>query len=131
MKYVRNIEDMEPDTCKRSLRFVVQKRENQTLRDTYFLIDPEKSPSKYLKMGFTIVYAGGKTTGHSHKAHEEVYYILQGKGKMVVGDSEYEIKTGDALYVPFGLFHTTYNTGILPLQLLWVTAKDPEKEDNE
>jgi mannose-6-phosphate isomerase-like protein (cupin superfamily) len=127
MKFVKNIEDMDPDVCDRSLRHATKKREKETLRDTYFLIDPEKSPSKNLKMGYTTVYANGKTTGHSHEDHEEVYYVIQGRGKMVVGDSEYEIKTGDALYVPFGLFHTTYNTGILPLQLLWVTAKDIEK----
>lgn len=124
MKYVQNIETMSPDECERSLRFAVKDRQNETLRDTYFLIDPETSPSKNLKMGFTIVYANGKTTGHAHTDHEEVYYVIQGRGKMVVGDSEYEITTGDALYVPFGLFHTTYNTGILPLHLLWVTAKD-------
>ncbi|MFW6137993.1 MAG: cupin domain-containing protein [Spirochaetota bacterium] len=131
MKYVNNIEDMQPDTCDRSLRFAVKNREKKTLRDTYFLIDPEESPSKNLKMGFTIVYAGGKTTGHSHPDHEEVYYVLQGKGRMEVGETQYEVNTGDALYVPFGLFHTTYNTGILPLHLLWVTGKGPEKESSE
>lgn len=129
MKYIRNIEDMEPDECDRSLRFATKNRKQETLRDTYFLIDPENSPSKNLKMGFTTVYAEGKTTGHAHKDHEEIYYVIQGRGKMVVGDSEYEIKTGDALYVPFGLFHTTYNTGILPLQLLWVTVKDVSAGD--
>ncbi len=124
MKYVRNIEDMEPDTCERSLRFAVGNRKQETLRDTYFLIDPAECPSKNLKMGLTTVYANGKTTGHEHPNHEEVYFVLQGKGKMVVGEDEYEIKTGDALYVPFGAFHTTYNIGVLPLQLLWVTAED-------
>ncbi len=124
MKYIKNIEEMEPDLCNRSLRHAFKNCKQETIRDTYFLIDPKNSPSKNIKMGFTIVYAGSKTTGHSHKNHEEVYFVIQGKGKMVVGDSEYDIKTGDALYVPFGLFHTTYNTGILPLHLLWVTAKD-------
>jgi len=129
MKYVKNIEDMIPDNCDRSLRYATKKRKGETLRDTYFLIDPEDSPSKNLKMGFTIIYAEGKTTGHSHKQHEEVYYVIQGKGKMVVGDTEYDIKSGDALYVPFGLFHTTYNTGIFPLQLLWITTKDVSIEE--
>ncbi len=127
MKYVRNVEDMKPDTCERSLRFATGNREGKTLRDTYFLIDPHECPSKNLKMGFTTVYANGKTTGHEHPNPEEVYYVLQGRGKMVVGEDEYDIKTGDALYVPFGEFHTTYNTGILPLELLWVTAEDREK----
>lgn len=127
MKYVRNIENMEPDTCDRSLRFAIGNRKGETLRDTYFLIDPDECPSKNLKMGFTTVYANGKTTGHEHPNHEEVYYVLQGRGKMVVGEDEYDIKMGDALYVPFGEFHSTYNTGILPLQLLWVTAEDRER----
>jgi mannose-6-phosphate isomerase-like protein (cupin superfamily) len=127
MKHVVNIEDFERDSCDRSLQFVTKGRVNQTLRDTYYLVDPKSSPSKNLQMGLTVVYADGKTTGHSHADHEEVYYVLQGRGRMVVGDSEYDIKAGDALYVPFGEFHTTFNTGILPLQLLWVTGRDETK----
>jgi mannose-6-phosphate isomerase-like protein (cupin superfamily) len=125
MKFVVNINDQTPDTCDRSLRFAVKGREGTTLRDTYYLVDPKSSPSKNLQMGYTTVYANGKTTGHSHAQHEEVYFVIQGQGRMVVGEDEYEIKAGDGLYVPFGVFHTTFNTGILPLQLLWVTCQDP------
>lgn len=128
MKHVVNIENMAPDECDRSLRYATAERKGQTLRDTYYLVDPQSSPSKNLQMGLTIVYANGKTTGHSHPDREEVYYVIQGRGRMVVGDSEYDISTGDALYVPFGVFHTTFNTGILPLHLLWVTGKDQTKE---
>jgi mannose-6-phosphate isomerase-like protein (cupin superfamily) len=128
MRYVVNIEDMAPDTCDRSLRFATEDRKNQTLRDTYYLVSPGSSPSQNLQMGLTIVYARGKTTGHSHPDLEEVYYVIQGRGRMVVGDSEYDIKAGDSLYVPFGVFHTTYNTGILPLHLLWVTGRDATKQ---
>ena len=123
MKYLVNIEDMKPDEDKRSLRYAVKNREGETLRDTYFLIDPEKSPSRNLKMGYTIVYPTGKTTGHSHDDMEEVYFIVSGRGKMVIGKDEFPIKAGDALYVPFGEFHTTHNTGIEPLKLLWVTGR--------
>ena len=123
MKYLVNIEDMKPDEDKRSLRYAVKNREGETLRDTYFLIDPEKSPSRNLKMGYTIVYPTGKTTGHSHDDMEEVYFIVSGRGKMVIGNDEFPVQTGDALYVPFGEFHTTYNTGIEPLKLLWVTGR--------
>ena len=123
MKYLVNVEDMKPDEDKRSLRYAVKNREGETLRDTYFLIDPEKSPSRNLKMGYTIVYPTGKTTGHSHDDMEEVYFIVSGRGKMVIGNDEFPIQTGDALYVPFGEFHTTYNTGVEPLKLLWVTGR--------
>ena len=128
MKYLVNVEDMKPDEDKRSLRYAVKNREGEPLRDTYFLIDPEKSPSRNLKMGYTIVYPTGKTTGHSHDDMEEVYFIVSGRGKMVIGSDEFPIQTGDALYVPFGEFHTTYNTGIEPLKLLWVTGRVEKRE---
>jgi mannose-6-phosphate isomerase-like protein (cupin superfamily) len=128
MKYLVNIEDMKPDEDERSLRCMVKDRQREILRDTYFLIDPEKSPSKNLEMGYTIVYPTGRTTGHVHDDMEEVYFILSGKGKMVVGDDEFPIQGGDALYIPFGAFHVTYNTGIDPLKFLWVTGHLGKKE---
>ena len=127
MKYLVNIDDKAPDEDKRSLRHVVKDREEETLRDTYFLIDPEDSPSRNLKMGHTIIYPTGKTTGHAHEDMEEVYYILSGKGKMVVGEDEFPVQVGDAFYVPFGEYHVTYNTGNQPLAILWVTGRVEEK----
>jgi mannose-6-phosphate isomerase-like protein (cupin superfamily) len=123
MKYLVNIDDKAPDVDKRSLRHLVKDRDDETLRDTYFLIDPGDSPSKNLKMGHTIIYPTGKTTGHAHEDMEEVYYILSGKGKMVVGDDEFPVRGGDAFYVPFGEYHVTYNTGNQPLAILWVTGR--------
>jgi mannose-6-phosphate isomerase-like protein (cupin superfamily) len=59
---------------------------------------------------------------------EEVYYVVSGQGTMVVDKDEYEIKQGDALYVPPGVFHTTKQTGNVPLTVVWVTAKiDPQE----
>jgi mannose-6-phosphate isomerase-like protein (cupin superfamily) len=123
MEYLVNIEEMKPDEDKRSLRHAIKERESEILRDTYFLIDPETSPSRNLKMGYTIVYPTGKTTGHAHEDMEEVYFILSGRGKMVIDADEFPIKEGDAFYVPFGAFHVTYNTGIQPLKILWVTGR--------
>lgn len=127
MKYLVNVEEMKPDEDKRSLRYAVKNREVETLRDTYFLIDPERSPSRSLKMGYTIIYPTGKTTGHSHEDMEEVYFVLSGRGRMVIGNDQFPIQAGDAFYVPFGEFHTTYNTGIEPLKVLWVTGRVEEK----
>ena len=46
---------------------------------------------------------------------------------MKVGDDEYPIKAGDALYVPPSEFHTTIQKGNLPLTVIWVTCKTAEK----
>ena len=123
MKYVTNIEEKQPDVDERSLRHVVKDRASEILRDTYYLIDPEHSPSKNLTMGYTVIYPTGKTTGHAHDDMEEVYYILSGKGKMAIDEDEFPIKAGDAFYVPFGAFHVTYNTGNEPMAMVWVTGR--------
>ena len=85
MKYLVNIEDMKPDKDEPSLRHTVKDRQSEILRDTYFLIDPERSPSKNLKMGYTIVYPTGRTTGHAHDDMEEVYLSSPEKAKWSSG----------------------------------------------
>jgi mannose-6-phosphate isomerase-like protein (cupin superfamily) len=83
----------------------------------------ENSPTKRLTMGYTTIYPTGSTTGHTHEDMEETYFVISGKGVMVVGEDEFEIEQGDALYVPPGEFHTTYQRGNMPLVVLWVTGK--------
>lgn len=128
MKFINNVQDKEADVDPRSLRARIQNRDKDVLRDTYFLVDPEDSPSRRLKMGCTVIYPTGTTTGHAHADMEEVYYVISGEGVMVVGEDKFPIKSGDAFYVPPGEFHTTYQSGNLPLTVLWVTGKlEPEE----
>lgn len=130
MQYKFNVQNIAPDEDPRSLRARVCSRDSQVLRDTYFLIDSNNSPSKRLTMGYTTIYATGTTTGHTHDDREEVYFVISGEGIMVIGEEQFAIKPGDGLYVPPGIFHTTLQTGNQPLVVLWVTGK-VEAEDLE
>jgi len=125
MKYVVNVQNMSPDLDPRSLRDRVKNRDKAVLRDTYYLINPEEKncKSRRLTLGHTTIYPTGTTTGHSHDDMEEVYYIISGKGIMIVGEDEFKIEQGDALYVPPGVFHTTKQSGNLPLIVVWITCK--------
>lgn len=122
MKCVVNVQNRKPDEDPRSLRANVSEREKDVLRDTYYLINNQNSPSRRLSMGYTIIYPTGSTTGHIHDDMEETYYVISGKGVMVVGQDRFEIEQGDALYVPPGEYHTTYQRGNMPLVVLWVTG---------
>lgn len=123
MKYVINIQNLKPDEDKRSLRFNIKSRKSEVLRYTYFLIEPENSSSRNLKIGHTTIYPTGKTTGHVHEDIEEVYFVVSGEGLMEIGKEKLPIKAGDAFYVPPGEYHTTYQKGNIPLTVMWVTCR--------
>ena len=122
MKHIIKVSDLEPDRDPRSLRARVEEREKKVLRDTYYLVDQRKGPSRRITCGFTTVYPTGTTTGHTHDDMEECYYFISGEGIMVVGEDEFPIKTGDCVYVPPGEFHTTIQTGTQPLSFVWNTC---------
>jgi len=92
-------------------------------RDVFNLVLPQDTEGKVLHAGYTIVYPGCKTKGHTHPDREEVYYFVRGKGIMGVEDKEYEVSAGDAFYVRFGPFHTTRNPNSVPLEFFWITIQ--------
>jgi len=60
---------------------------------------------------------------HQHEDIEEVYYVLNGKGKMRIGDEERPVSEGDAIYLPPRIIHTLKNTGTYPLRFVCIGAK--------
>lgn len=123
-----SIYEAEKDKSDNSFHILKVNSSIEVLRDTLLLITPSNSGSESLTMGQTTILPGCRTTGHSHSDREEVYFILQGKGLMVVGDSKCEIGPGDAVYVPFGEFHSTHNTGTTALDYIWVTGTKSEEK---
>ncbi len=131
MKHPVNVQELAPDEDERGLRHNVKDRPSEILRDTYFLVDPEDGPSRRLKMGYTVVYPTGRTTGHAHEDREEVYFVAAGEGAMRIGEDEFPIRAGDAFYVPPGEHHTTWQRGNQTLIIVWVTGRLDEDEVGE
>lgn len=61
---------------------------------------------------------GEATQEHYHPKAEEIYYILQGSGRLRIGAEERETGVGDAIAIPPGQKHKLWNTGDTPLVLL-------------
>ncbi|MEM1718401.1 MAG: cupin domain-containing protein [Thermosphaera sp.] len=121
--FIVNIHELEHDSSENSFRKVLGLEEIRILRETYYLIIPENSPSRRLSFGHTIVYPWGRTTGHAHPDLEEVYFYIQGRGEMQINDKRFPVKEGDAVYIPAGSYHVTYNTGIIPMRFVWATFR--------
>ena len=43
--------------------------------------------------------------------YEEIYYLLQGRGTMTVGDDQQKVSAGDVIWLPYGVPHSLANDG--------------------
>ncbi len=73
--------------------------------------------------------AGGHTTPHHHVQTEEIYYILEGRGLMRVGDEVAAVGPGDAIAIPPGVSHQITNAGNGVLEFLCCCAPGYEHDD--
>jgi len=61
---------------------------------------------------------GGQVPWHNQE-QEEVYFILEGSGEMCLGEERQVVKTGQAVYIPPGVFHQLTNTGSEPMKMIY------------
>ena len=94
------------------------------------LIDRTTSPVELCSLAEDTLPAGAAVTRHFHTETEEVYYVLEGAGRMTVGESVREVSAGDAVYIPRGATHTLENTGDAPLRLLLVCGPAYSQSDH-
>lgn len=67
---------------------------------------------------------------HSHRANDELFYILQGSGQLRLGEVTHAVRPGDLVGCPAGgpaTAHQLVNTGNAPLRYLAIGSNvDPE-----
>ena len=84
--------------------------------ETYLLKDNRTLNN--LVLSSTKLYRGQSTRGHRHPGQEEVYFFVQGFGKMIVGEEDSEsftVSPGDIVLIPDGAFHRVINDGEMNL----------------
>src|SRR6056297_155636 len=91
-------------------------------RDLKIAMSPQTHPEVH---DFTFLISelapnGGCTDFHTHDAGGELMIFISGHGRAWLGDQEYEITPGTAMYAPPGLKHKTLNTGDTILQIACV-----------
>ena len=72
---------------------------------------------------------GASTTPHHHIETEEIYYVLEGIGRMSLGDECQPVRPGDAIAIPPGASHQLTNVGDIVLKFLCCCAPGYEHSD--
>lgn len=75
--------------------------------------------AKNFAMGYvTLEPEGGQVPWHNQE-QEEVYFVIEGTGEMCLGTERQILTSGQAAYIPPGVFHQMTNVGKTPLKMLY------------
>lgn len=81
----------------------------------------EREGAPFFVMRYFEVEKGGYTSLDEHE-HDHGVFVMRGKGKVLLGEKEFDIERGDVVYVPCQERHQFKNTGEDPLGFICVIA---------
>lgn len=88
-----------------------------------------------IQMGCSIAHAVldecKESLPHKLNTSVEIYYILEGEGRMHIDSESSEVKAGDAIYIPPGSVQWIENIGNSSLKFLCVVTPPWRKEDEK
>jgi mannose-6-phosphate isomerase-like protein (cupin superfamily) len=93
------------------------------------LFHPSSSVVTDVSVAEALVEPGKETGAHRHLISQEVYYILEGTGRMFTGDKAADVVSGDAVLIKPGTAHNIKNTGEVELRILCVCCPPYSHED--
>lgn len=82
------------------------------------ILAPANSVVEKQSLAEALLQPGQSTDEHYHPETEEIYYILTGRGRMVIEDEERDVGPLDGIAIPPGSRHKMYNTGTEDLVFL-------------
>jgi mannose-6-phosphate isomerase-like protein (cupin superfamily) len=97
---------------------------------SYMLISPRNSSAERLSVQVSEIPVGSEQPLHRH-GPEQCYYIIRGKGLMIIEGETRPVAPGDAVHIPSNNMHGIRNVGEGVLEYLTANAPAfaPEYED--
>jgi mannose-6-phosphate isomerase-like protein (cupin superfamily) len=75
----------------------------------------DRSETQSTEVGWNRWREGLEGPPHNHAAKEQIFYVTDGEGTVVVGPVRYKVQPGSLVYVPPTVVHQTIVTGDAPL----------------
>ncbi len=89
------------------------------------LLSADRTPTAALTLGVVELEPGDGTAPRLHRhAQPETYYVLEGEGRVRIGDREEALRPGHTVFIPGGALHAAWNTGTSVLRILYAFPTD-------
>lgn len=92
------------------------------------LVHPSTAGARHIDHRISTYAPKAYVARHRHKVQEQVYHILAGQGLMEIDGRQQVVREHDVIFLPPGVEHALYNTGLTPLTFIVVTAPVSDEE---
>ena len=75
--------------------------------------------AEHFSIGYVTLQADGGQVPWHNQEQEEIYFVLEGTGEMCLGEERQAVSSGQAVFIPPGIFHQLTNTGDTPLKMVY------------
>lgn len=86
------------------------------------LVHPETVGSRHVDHRISRYQPKAYVARHTHKFQEQVYHVLEGEGLMEIAGERRVVRKHDVIFIPPGIEHALYNTGLEALTFIVVTT---------
>ena len=90
------------------------------------LVRPEPCGSKILDYRVSVYQPRAYVAPHKHRIQEQIYHVLDGEGLMEIEGNRTIVRKDDVIFIPPGVEHAIYNTGMVDLRFIVVTSPPDE-----
>ena len=90
------------------------------------LVRPEPCGSKILDYRVSVYQPKAYVAPHKHRIQEQIYHVLDGEGLMEIEGERTVVRKDDVIFIPPGVEHAIYNTGMIDLRFIVVTSPPDE-----
>lgn len=103
-------------------------KDGSTIRE---LMHPAIHHNAQQSLAEATVPAGTRTLMHRHRLSEEIYHVTAGRGRMTLGTEQFDIVTGDTVFIAPGVAHCVEASGSEALTILCCCAPPYAHDDTE
>ena len=99
----------------------------QTMPDHFdahskLLVTPENNRTKHFDFRISSYQPKGYVAPHRHKVQEQIYHVIDGEGLMELDGERFVVRAHDCIFIPPGVEHAIYNSGLKDLVFFVVTS---------
>jgi len=92
------------------------------------ILSPKIQGIRNLAISQVVAPPGSLGTMHVHKESDEFWYILSGRGKIIIGDEKISVEPDMVVYGPANVPHQLINTGQDPLKAIFIFSPPGPEE---